>query len=417
MSAATTARRIQQVSIKFIVRFSAGLPYNGTIMRKSRKASKTASIRVATLVLAACLGSGSMAAAQGSAVDEATRNVAIVVHEGVELLDIAGPGEVFEAAAWRGAERGRPWFNLYTVAPSAGPVLSQLFVTIEPEFTIDNCPAPDILVIPGGATGVLTADERFMSWVKQVVPKTQIAFSVCTGAFVLAEAGLLDGCEATTHFSAIDGLRKAAPNADVLEGRRFVDNGRVITTAGVSAGIDGALHVVARLLGRYTAERTARYMEYRWEPDPRVVATYAYLNPQLNEHGQARQQADIYREQEAWSKAAGIYRQLVEQDPQDTASWYGLGLALHAMGDYAEAVGAHRRAAEGSWQPHRAFYNLACAFSMLGQKGKALDALDRAVAAGFANRDWIEQDSQLDGIRDDPRFKDIVDRIGSPRPG
>jgi putative intracellular protease/amidase len=382
-------------------------------MKRNRRV--VAFIQIVWLLLAAGPGTAWTAAAQEAAAVGATRNVAIIVHEGVELLDIAGPGEVFEAAAWRGAEKGRPWFNLYTVAPSGAPVLSQLFVTIEPEFTIDNCPPPDILVIPGGATGVLTADERFMDWVRRVVPKTEITFSVCTGAFVLADADLLDGCEATTHWSALNRLRTAAPDAVVRGDRRFVDNGRVITAAGVSAGIDGALHVVARLLGRYTAQRTARYMEYRWEPEPSAAAGYAYLNPQLNEQGRTRQQADIYREQEAWSKAAGIYRRLVEQDPRDAASWYGLGLALHAQGRYAEAAPAHRRAAEGAWRAHHAYYNLACAYAMLGQRDQALDALDRAIAAGFANREWVGRDAQLDGVRDDPRFKALVGRIGSPR--
>ncbi|MHC4217055.1 MAG: DJ-1/PfpI family protein [Planctomycetota bacterium] len=344
-----------------------------------------------------------------------TRNVAIVVHEGVELLDFAGPGEVFEVAAWRGAEQGRPWFNMYTVAPSAGPVLSQLFLTVEPEYTIDDCPPPDILVIPGGATSVLTGDERFMGWVRQVAPDAEILFSVCTGAFVLAEAGLLDGCEATTHHSAVVGLQKAAPGAVVHEDRRFVDNGRVITAAGVSAGIDGALHVVARLLGRYTAERTARYMEYRWQPEPRAAANYAYLNPQLDEHDRARQQADIYREQDKWSRAVGLYRELVEQDQQDAAAWYGLGLTLHEMGNFAEAAPAHQRAAELGRYPLRTYYNLACAYAMLGEKPRALDALGKAVVAGFANRQWIEQDAQLNGIRDEPRFRAIVERIASPR--
>jgi putative intracellular protease/amidase len=344
-----------------------------------------------------------------------TRNVAIIVHEGVELLDFAGPGEVFETASWRGAEPGRPWFNMYTVAPSTGSVLSQLFVTVEPEYTIDNCPPPDILVIPGGATGVLLRDEHFMEWVRQMAPKTEIVFSVCTGAFVLANSGLLDGCEATTHWSAIDGLKKAAPNAVVHEDRRFIDNGRVITTAGVSSGIDGALHVVARLLGRYTAERTAHYMEYRWEPDPHAAADYAYLNPQLDERGRTRQQADIYRSQKSWSRAAALYRELIQQDPQDAASWYGLGNVLHAMGDFAEAAPAHKRAAELSWVPQRAYYNLACAYAMLGEKSRALDALGKAVAAGFADRQWMEQDSELDSLRSDPRFKEIAERIGSSR--
>ncbi|MHC4416843.1 MAG: DJ-1/PfpI family protein [Planctomycetota bacterium] len=384
-------------------------------MNNRTKDSKAVFILVMWIGIVAWPGLGSRAAAQESAEGKVTRNVAIVVHEGVELLDFAGPGEVFEAAAWRGAEKGRPWFNIYTVAPSKGPVMSQMFLTIEPQYTIDDYPPPDVLVIPGGATGVLTRDERFMGWVERVVPDTEIAFSVCTGAFVLAASGLLDGCEATTHWSAIDGLRKAAPNAVVRADRRFVDSGRVITTAGVSAGIDGALHVVARLLGRYTAERTARYMEYRWEPDPQAAADYAYLNPHLDEHGRARQQADIYREQESWSRAAGIYRELVTQDPQDAASWYGLGLVLHRMGRHGEAAPAHKRAAELTWYPHRAYYNLACAYAMLGERDKALDALSSAIAAGFANRQWIEQDSELDGIRDDPRFTAIIELIGASR--
>jgi putative intracellular protease/amidase len=385
-------------------------------MRPDPKGGKTSSLRIAGLVLAAGLGSTAIAQPPADPTPrKVTRNVAIIVHEGVELLDFAGPGEVFETASWRGAERGRPWFNMYTVAPSTGSVLSQLFVTVEPEYTIDNCPPPDILVIPGGATGVLLTDEHFMDWVRQVAPKTEIIFSVCTGVFVLADSGLLDGCEATTHWSAIGGLKKAAPNTVVHEDRRFIDNGRVLTTAGVSAGIDGALHVVARLLGRYTAERTAHYMEYRWEPDPHVAADYAYLNPQFDGRGRTRQQADIYRQQDSWSRAAGLYRELIQQDPQDGASWYGLGIVLHEKGDFAEAVPAHRRAAELSWVPQRAYYNLACAYAMLGEKDKALDALGKAVAAGFADRRWMGQDSNLDGLRSDPRFKAIAKRIGSSR--
>ena len=112
-----------------------------------------------------------------------TRNVAIVVHEGVELLDFAGPGEVFETASWRGAEMGRPWFNMYTVAPTTGSVLAQLFVTIEPEYTIDNCPPPDILIIPGGATAVLLRDEHFVDWVRQVAPKMVSTLVVKTVIF------------------------------------------------------------------------------------------------------------------------------------------------------------------------------------------------------------------------------------------
>lgn len=187
-------------------------------------------------------------------------NVAIVVHEGVELLDFAGPGEVFAAAG------GGRAFNVYTVAPQAKPLTSQRFLSVTPRYSVADCPTPDILVIPGGNTRVLLQDKEFMAWAKKTVPQTQITLSVCTGAFVLAELGLLDDAEATTHFGSISFLKSKHPKVKVRENIRFVDNGKIITSAGVSAGIDSSLHVVARLCGLETAQKTARYMEYRWEP-------------------------------------------------------------------------------------------------------------------------------------------------------
>lgn len=189
------------------------------------------------------------------------RNVAIVVHEGVELLDFAGPGEVFAAA-----DRGR-LFNVYTVAETDKPITSQRFLSVNPRYTLASCPKPDILVIPGGSTFVLLASPKFMAWVKETAKEADIVFSVCTGAFVLAQAGLLDGKEATTHFASLERLARQHPKVKVRSDRRIVDNGQVVTAAGVSAGIDGALHVVARLCGAETARATAKYMEYRWEPE------------------------------------------------------------------------------------------------------------------------------------------------------
>jgi transcriptional regulator GlxA family with amidase domain len=208
-------------------------------------------------------------------VKPATRNVAIVLYEGVELLDFAGPGEVFSAAANFGAVGGQPAFRVYTVATSKAPLTSQGFLKVLPDFTIDDAPAPDLIVIPGGNSATLTNDTRFMAWARKAFTGAEVSLSVCTGAFVLGKAGLLDGRSATTWFGAIENLRKAVPQATVQEGRRFIDQGPVVTTAGVSAGIDGALHVVARLLGRDVAERTAQYMEYRWSPEPYLVGSYA----------------------------------------------------------------------------------------------------------------------------------------------
>ncbi len=190
-------------------------------------------------------------------------NVAIFIHQGVELLDFAGPGEVFASA---------PGFNVYTVAASEEPIISQGFVKITPEFSFGNCPKPDIIVLPGGATNIPMADPAVISWIESTVPETLLSMSVCTGAGLLSKAGLLDGKTVTTFHNYIDALQEMTPKAKVVRDTRFVDNGSVVTTAGVSAGIDGALHVVAKLRGDEAARRTAEYMEYdKWKPEEGLI--------------------------------------------------------------------------------------------------------------------------------------------------
>jgi len=189
----------------------------------------------------------------GSAVGAQQRNVAIVVYPGVELLDFAGPGEVFAAAD----------FNVFTVAATKDPIVSQGFLRITPEHAIADAPKIDILVIPGGHAASLYDDPKMMAWLKTRVAATELTMSVCNGAVVLARAGLLDGLRATSHYGAIAALKKF-PRITVVPEERFVDNGHIVTTQGVSAGIDGALHVVERLLGANSAREVAHYMMYRW---------------------------------------------------------------------------------------------------------------------------------------------------------
>ena len=183
------------------------------------------------------------------------RTVAILVYEGVELLDFAGPGEVFAAA-------GR--FDVFTVAPTLSPVTSQGFVEVQPRYSVASAPRPDILLVPGGAAGNVISNAAVMNWIKSTAGSAEQVLSVCNGAMVLAHAGLLDGLEATTHHGSIAALRQHAPRTTVHDDRRFVDNGKVVTAAGVSAGIDMSLHVVSKLLGADAASTTARYMEYAW---------------------------------------------------------------------------------------------------------------------------------------------------------
>lgn len=336
-----------------------------------------------------------------------TRTVAVVVHEGVELLDFAGPGETFEAA---GANDGGPrWFQVVTVAPSAGPIVSQRFVTVTPKHTIADCPKADILVIPGGATNVLLRDEAFLAWAKKAAAEAEITLTVCTGAFVAAKTGLLDGGEATTHWSAIAGLRRDASKTKVLENVRFVDNGRVVTTAGVSAGIDGALHVVARLLGRAHAEKTARYMEYLWTPVPEHAKRYAAGNPHLDARAQAKAAAEAHIAAERWKEAVATLKPLTESDAKDGAAWARLGVAYLGGGAFDDAIAAETKAAEFPEQRPKAFYNLACAHARKGEKEKALESLKKAVDAGWANRKWTEADEDLASLRGEARFVEILD--------
>jgi transcriptional regulator GlxA family with amidase domain len=193
-----------------------------------------------------------------------TRNLAILIFDDVEVLDFCGPFEVFTVAS---RFTDLPAFNVFTVAEKPGPVLARGGLSVNPLRRLADCPRPDLLLVPGGqGTRREMHNPVVIDWIGQASEKAELVLSVCTGALLLAKAGLLDGLEATTHHGAIDLLREVAPKTTVHADRRFVDNGRVVCSAGIAAGIDMSLHVVSRLLGREVAERTARQMEYPWQP-------------------------------------------------------------------------------------------------------------------------------------------------------
>jgi transcriptional regulator GlxA family with amidase domain len=189
------------------------------------------------------------------------RNVALLVFDDVEVLDFAGPFEVF---AVTDELRGYDTFHVYTVAPGPGVVRARNGLRVLPDFTLAAAPPPHLLIVPGGfGTRALVRQPAVVDWVRHRAAAAELTMSVCTGAIVLGRAGLLDGLNATTHHECFDLLRENAPAARPAPGERFTDNGRVLTSAGISAGIDCSLHVVTRLLGPAAAEATARYMEYR----------------------------------------------------------------------------------------------------------------------------------------------------------
>jgi len=194
------------------------------------------------------------------------RNVAIVIFDEVEVLDFAGPYEVFSTT---GSQDEVKPFNVYTVtvADEIKPVLARNALSVNPDYTLANCPPPDILLIPGGfGTRREMNNSVLLDWIGQQAPSVELLLSVCTGALILGRAGLLDGLNSTTHHSEFDLLREAAPKTTVRPGERYIDNGQVITSAGVSAGIDMSLYVVKRLLGEEEAVKTAQDMEYNWNP-------------------------------------------------------------------------------------------------------------------------------------------------------
>ena len=363
---------------------------------------------VAILSLALLLIAGSAFAAGTPAPAAYTKNVAIVLYPGVEILDFGGPAEVFAAAAGFGRSGEQRAFNVYTVGATTEGLLSQGFIRVQPEFSIDNAPRPDIIVIPGGASSSLTNDPRFMAWAAKAVSDADLTLTVCTGAFVLSRLGVLDGLDVTTFYRAIPRLRQETPKARVHEGRRFIDNGKYVTTAGVSAGIDGSLHVVARLLGRAVADRTAQYMEYRWTPETHLASSYDHLNPQLDAAGRARQAAAQLLENGRAAEAVTAYRAMLQANPDDAEAVFGVATALHDMGSFAEAAEAFTRAAAAGARRPVALFNSACAFARAGQSEKALQALEAAVAAGFDHKMSLLHDDDLASIRADARFRKIV---------
>ncbi len=196
------------------------------------------------------------------------RNLAILVHDDVEVLDFCGPFEAFGVTG----QAGEAYFNVFTVAEESRPVRANTGMIVQPNHTIDDCPPLSMLLIPGGSTKVILENPRLMAWVAEQDKQVEHLVSVCTGAYVLAELGLLDGLEATTHFSGYDRLQKAAPTAVVRRDVRVADNGHIVTGAGVSAGIDLALHMITRLFGLQEADDVATYMMYRWAEEDRARA-------------------------------------------------------------------------------------------------------------------------------------------------
>lgn len=214
----------------------------------------------------------------------APRNLAIFIFDGVQIIDYTGPYEVF-GQAW---DKDQHLFNVYTVAEKADAITTNMGMTVVPKYTFDNAPKPDVIVLPGGNVRPQLDNPKVIKWVQERAGEAEYVMSVCNGAFYLGKAGLLDGKQATTFYGLIDELKQLAPKAKVITDQRFADNGKIITTAGLSSGIDGALHLVERIAGRGKAQEIALNMEYNWQPDSGYArASFAdrYLRKALGREG------------------------------------------------------------------------------------------------------------------------------------
>nr|WP_294934890.1 DJ-1/PfpI family protein [uncultured Flavobacterium sp.] len=188
--------------------------------------------------------------------------ICFYLQDNVELLDFAGPMEVFTVAG----------FNVFTVSRTKDKITSQGVLTILPDYSIENAPPSDVMVFFGGSHGKPTNDASVISWIQSRKKNTKYFMSVCTGAFIMGKAGILDNLTATTYHTQIEDLQKALPTTKVLPNVRFVDNGNVISTAGISAGIDGALHFVAKIKGKEFAKKIAEDIEYdKWIPEQGLI--------------------------------------------------------------------------------------------------------------------------------------------------
>ena len=192
--------------------------------------------------------------------------VAFALSRGATMIDFAGPWEVFQdvmipakgQTGQQGHAAHRMGFNLYTVSEKTEPIEASAGMKIVPDYTFENAPAPKVVVIPAQ-----TGSPALHAWLRKIVDSTDVTMSVCTGAFQLGRAGLLNGLDATTHHEFFDQFAKAFPDVKLKRGLRFVENQKISTAGGLTSGIDLALRVVERYFGRETAEQTALYMEYQ----------------------------------------------------------------------------------------------------------------------------------------------------------
>ncbi len=204
---------------------------------------------------------------------EQSMKAAILIFDGVQIIDFTGPYEVL----------GQAGIEAFTVGEKANPIRTTMGMTVTTAYTFYNAPPAQLLIVPGG--NVQTENKNIIQWIQQRAKSADYVLSVCNGAFYLAEAGLLDGKEATTFYDLIDEFKATYTKVNVVTNKRYVDNGKIITTAGLSSGIDGTLYLISKLHDKAAAQQVALNMEYNWQPGSTYArASFAdkYLRRMMN---------------------------------------------------------------------------------------------------------------------------------------
>jgi len=199
-----------------------------------------------------------------------TMNIGIFLYNEVEVLDFAGPFEVFSTASRVNARispESNDLFNVFTVAEDQKPLIARGGLKIIPKYSISSHPEINVLIIPGGIVTDELVKDHIVSWILNSSKIADITGSVCTGAFLLAKAGLLKSKRATTHWEDIDDLISMFPAIKIKRNVRWVDEGPIVTAAGISAGIDMSLHLISRVANENLAVLTAKQMEFDWTID------------------------------------------------------------------------------------------------------------------------------------------------------
>lgn len=195
--------------------------------------------------------------------------IGIYVYNEVEVLDFSGPFEVFTTASrvYRRQNPGASLFEVYLIAEKETLITARTDFKVQPHYTIHDHPKLDVLIVPGGVHTHELEKPDVIEWIQRTAGTTKLTASVCTGAFLLAKANLLEGKSVTTHWEDIPDLRAMFPSLNVKEDVPWVDNGNIVTSAGISAGIEMVLHLITKLAGRELAAKTTRQMQYTWNSE------------------------------------------------------------------------------------------------------------------------------------------------------